>query len=94
MTRRPRPGMLNTDSVTTTPLISSATPTPITVAMGTAALRRAWPSSTPVSPSPLARAVRMKSSPMTSMMLVRVMRAISATYTVDSASEGRTRRCR
>ncbi|KAG1303901.1 hypothetical protein G6F62_015765 [Rhizopus arrhizus] len=71
--------MLNTDSVTTTPLIRSAMPRPTTVAMGTAALRNAWPSSTPVSPRPLERAVRMKSSPMTSMTLVRVMRAISAT---------------
>ena len=69
--------MLNTDSVTTTPLISSATPTPTTVAMGTAALRSAWQHAG--LGQALGRAVRMKSSPMTSMTLVRVMRAISAT---------------
>ena len=52
------PGRLNTLSVTTTPEISSAKPLPITVTTGTAALRSAWRSSTPLSLMPLARAVR------------------------------------
>ena len=52
------PGRLNTLSVTTTPEINSAKPVPITVMTGTAALRSAWRSSTPLSLMPLARAVR------------------------------------
>ena len=42
-----------------TPPINSATPRPITVTMGTAALRNAWRNSTFRSDCPLARAVRM-----------------------------------
>ena len=51
--------MVKTDSVTTTPPISSATPRPITVTIGTAALASAWRTSTLLSVWPLARAVRM-----------------------------------
>ncbi|MOA41182.1 hypothetical protein D3C78_1631210 [compost metagenome] len=85
--------MLNTDSVTTTPPMSIAILTPMIVTMGTAALPSAWRSNTPLSRSPLARAVRTKSSCMTSITLLRTMRAIRATYTVLKASVGRTRRC-
>ena len=51
--------MVKTLSVTTTPPISSATPRPITVTIGTAALRSACRISTLRSVWPLARAVRM-----------------------------------
>src|SRR5258707_1234832 len=44
--RRPSPGRPKTLSVTTEPPIRSAMPMPITVRMGTAALRRAWRIST------------------------------------------------
>ncbi len=51
--------MAYTDSVTTTPPISSAMPMPMTVTIGTAALASAWRISTRSSGRPLARAVRM-----------------------------------
>ena len=51
--------MLKTLSVTTTPPISSAMPMPMTVTIGTAALRSAWRISTFSVGRPLARAVRM-----------------------------------
>jgi hypothetical protein len=50
---------LNTLSVTTTPLMRSAMPMPMTEMIGTAALRSAWRVSTERSPTPLACAVRM-----------------------------------
>src|SRR5262249_25767666 len=52
-------GIVYTDSVTTTPPISSAIPRPMTVTIGTAALASAWRTSTLISVCPLARAVRM-----------------------------------
>ncbi len=54
----PRPGMTNTLSVTTTPLIRMAIAMPMTVTIGTAALRRACLTRTFACGSPLARAVR------------------------------------
>ncbi|MNT61555.1 hypothetical protein D3C72_1992080 [compost metagenome] len=77
--------------MTTTPLISSAMLTPITVMMGTAALRSACAIITARSVMPLARAVRMKSSPITSSTLLRAMRAIRATKPVLSARVGSSR---
>ena len=53
------PGMAKTVSVTMTPPISSAMPLPITVTIGIAALRSAWPTSTLPSVRPLACAVRI-----------------------------------
>ena len=53
------PGTLKTVSVITTPLISSATPMPITVTIGTAAFLSAWRSSIGRVATPLALAVRM-----------------------------------
>ncbi|MNL76710.1 hypothetical protein D3C87_2027240 [compost metagenome] len=59
--------------------------------MGTAALRSAWAIITARSVMPLARAVRMKSSPITSSTLLRAMRAIKATKPVLSAIVGSSR---
>src|SRR5712691_1037679 len=49
--------MAKTDSVTTTPPISTATPKPMTVTIGTEAFLSAWRRRTGNSASPLARAV-------------------------------------
>ena len=51
--------MAKTLSVTTAPPISSATPMPMTVTIGTAAFFSACRNSTFACPAPLARAVRM-----------------------------------
>ncbi len=56
---RPTPGMLNTVSVMTTPLMSSATPMPITVTIGTPAFFSAWRSSMAPAVAPFAAAVRI-----------------------------------
>ena len=56
---RPSPGRPNTLSVTTEPPISSATPMPMTVTMGTAAFFKACTNRMPPCPMPLDRAVRM-----------------------------------
>ena len=56
---RPMPGMLNTVSVMTTPLISNATPMPMTVTTGTAAFLSACLNSTGRVARPLALAVRI-----------------------------------
>ena len=51
--------MANTLSVTTAPPISSATPMPMTVTIGTAAFFSACTNRMPPCPMPLERAVRM-----------------------------------
>jgi hypothetical protein len=51
--------MANTVSVMMTPPMSSAMPMPMTVTIGTEALRSAWPTSTLPSARPFACAVRM-----------------------------------
>ncbi len=85
------PGRPNTVSVTIAPPISSAKVRPSTVTTGISALRSAWCSTTRRSDTPLARAVRMWSSPSTSSMLARVKRRISAELTTPSTIAGRTR---
>ncbi len=55
-------GSEKTLSVTTTPPISSAMPSPMVVTIGMAALRGAWRPATGTTPRPLARAVRMWTS--------------------------------
>ena len=56
--RRPTPGTANTVSVSTAPPRRSPNCRPITVTIGSAALRSAWRQITSHSETPLARAVR------------------------------------
>ncbi|CFW37695.1 Uncharacterised protein [Bordetella pertussis] len=77
MVRRPSPGRLNTLSVITTPLIRKASPMPMTVTMGIAALRSTCCDRMRSGGTPLALAVRTKSSFRTSSTLARVTREIS-----------------
>jgi hypothetical protein len=59
--------------------------------IGISAFRSAWRASTTRSRSPFARAVRMKSLPITSSIADRVMRARNAIERVPNASAGSTR---
>ena len=72
--RVPRPGQVNTVSTTTAPEKMWENCSPAIVITGMTALRRACLQVTEVSPRPLARAVRMKSEPRTSIMLARARR--------------------
>src|SRR5699024_8926430 len=93
-TKRPKPGILKTVSVTTTPPINMAMLTPIMVTIGTAAVFKAWRNNTPRSDRLFALAVLMQASFITSIMLVRTILDISAIYTVLRDRVGKTIRCK
>ena len=67
---------------------------PTTVITGISALRSAWRDTTTLLRSPLARAVRTKSWPSTSSIVVRVIRITIAINWMASASAGRIICCR
>ena len=58
MSSVPSPPSAKTDSMTTEPPSTVPKSTPMTVTMGSSALRRQWRSTICRSPTPLARAVR------------------------------------
>jgi len=62
----PSPGMTNTFSITTAPMRRLVICSPVTVSTGSAALRSPWAMSACPGLRPFARAVRMKSSSITS----------------------------
>lgn len=67
----PKPGQLKMDSTMYDPPSSPGSDSPKSVIIGMRALRSAWTKITRFSPKPLARAVRMKSSWITSSILER-----------------------
>lgn len=77
--RRPMPGQANTVSVRMAPPMSWPTCMPKMVTMGIMEFRNPCITTTAQKDSPLARAVRTKSSFITSMSDERVMRAREAT---------------
>ena len=76
--RRPRPGHAKIVSVITAPPMICPSSRPASVTIGIAELRSVCLPITRPSPSPLARAVRMYSSPRTSSTAERVRRVMRA----------------
>src|SRR5437667_693318 len=93
MASRPSPGSAKMVSVSTAPLSNRPSCSPTSVTTGSSALRSACRLTTRRSARPFARAVRMKSSPRTSSIVERPMRAMAAMAVEPSATAGSTR-CR
>ena len=87
--RRPSPGRTNTFSTTIAPAIRLANCSPMMVRMGVSAFGKAWRQSAARRETPLARAVRMKSSFKASITADRVTRVTIAACTTPSAIAGR-----
>ena len=88
---RPSPGHAKIVSVMTAPPRSWPASSPASVTMGIAELRSVCLAMTRPSPSPLARAVVMYSSPRTSSTAERVSRATRAEKNAASTTDGMTR---
>src|SRR5208282_5036027 len=87
--RRPSPGRTNTFSTTIAPAIRLANCSPMMVRIGVSALGSAWRQSAARRDTPLARAVRMKSSFSASMSADRATRVRIAACARPSAIAGR-----
>src|ERR1700723_2769307 len=85
------PGRLNTFSTSTAPAIRKENCRPMMVTIGTSELRTACRQSTWPAVNPFARAVRMKSSPVTSSPAERVTRVRTAAWGNASATAGSRR---
>ena len=86
----PTPGQPKTLSTTTIPLMKSPMSMPIMAMIGRMAFGSAWRNSTRHRVSPLARAVRTKSWPSTSIIEERMIRPYQPAPSSPSVSAGST----
>ena len=93
MISRPTPGQAKTTSMITEPAISRPMPMPRMVTTGSIAWRSPCRTITVRSGRPLARAVRMKSVSMTSIIPERVRRMMAAISSMPSEIAGRISAC-